>query len=579
MAQARNVERVLGQIGVWTVLAATAAAISALPTNAQPSYKWGAGGVILERQVNVWHLPQYTPGASAVASPPATGLEENEKSERKKEYVVPPGARLPNAPMALPARPNAGRTDIPTDIVTFDGNVRPRCGDPGASDMALAVGNDLSQYPVLQVNNSCLSVFSKSGKLADGFPKRLDGLFPNSPMDPRAIYDWFHQRYIIVAFERWSGDSHYWIAVSVGNDPGGLYYVYRIPMPSGGKDFIPDFPRLGQDKRAIYIASNKFRSSGKDFQYEEWLLLPKTLMYSGSRFTYKFIYDIKFAGTLTDTTQPANMWNVDEDPGVGLLVASKNLRPGGLQCKVTACNGLLVFAIANPLWDGTGTDPGVSGAAVPTTHDYIVPPMVKQGEYDSPEAIIDPGDTRISGQVSYAGGLLFASLTTGKLFTDIKPKKDITGVAAAMLYKIRPQMYNRQVPMLIGATITDEFALDYGTESSFLATTQPDAEGNTLTVFSLAGPNYYPSTAIFRRGPTFSGETTIVRQSNAPFGNRYALGDYSGVAPDLIGGSRKRIATWFSGQYAGDSNSDMRPYTRDWKTVIGKADFAASPPR
>jgi hypothetical protein len=295
-------------------------------------------------------------------------------------------------------------------------------------------------------------------------------------------------------------------------------------------------------------------------------MLPKQDMYQGHRFNYKFVYDVRFGGTVTDTSQPANQWNPTEDPGVGFLVSSKFLKPGGILCKDTKCNGLVVYAVANPLWDGTGTDPGVSGAAVPTTHDYIVPGLVKQGPITSGDAVINPGDTSISGQVSYAAGSLFASITTGS-----GPAK-----ASAILFKIRPHMYNPQVRMLIGATITDESVLDYGANSTFLATTQPDEAGNTLTVFNISGPDYYPSTAIIKRSATqapgtFQNSGVIVRQGKSPYGNRWAWGDYTAVAPEPMDvRPPRRAKMWFSGEYTQGPNYGQ--FTSDWHTVIGSDD-------
>jgi hypothetical protein len=54
--------------------------------------------------------------------------------------------------------------------------------------------------------------------------------------------------------------SNHWIAVSTGDDPAGGYCLYNLAVqsvgPSGGFFPLPDFPRLGQDRQAIYLASD-----------------------------------------------------------------------------------------------------------------------------------------------------------------------------------------------------------------------------------------------------------------------------------------------------------------------------------
>src|SRR4029079_4091011 len=130
------------------------------------------------------------------------------------------------------------------------------------SDMALAVGDNKSPYPILQANNACISLFDRNGKPKYERAKALSSLF-NAPgvkvFDPRALYDWEFQRYIIVATEKDDNGQipgHYWIAVSASNDSAGKYYVYRLPMPSGGNNAFADFPRVGQNRDCVFLASN-----------------------------------------------------------------------------------------------------------------------------------------------------------------------------------------------------------------------------------------------------------------------------------------------------------------------------------
>ena len=190
--------RLHGWFGICTAAMAVALTVCAQSVSAQPSYKWGVGGMTLWSQVVLRDLPPYKPGNTFPAPPPAKGIGEEEYRKLKQQVLMLPGTRLPGASMAPPASlalPGASAT-------SFEGNATPTCGMTTASDMGLAVGQDNdSPYPVLQVNNYCISLYMKGGGLAPGFPKRLDGLFPVLPFDPRALYDWVNKRYIIVASE------------------------------------------------------------------------------------------------------------------------------------------------------------------------------------------------------------------------------------------------------------------------------------------------------------------------------------------------------------------------------------------
>lgn len=424
--------------------------------------------------------------------------------------------------------------------------------------MALAVGDDSSEHPVLQVNNKCIALFKKNGSPRPGYPKRLDALFnPGNNLDifdPRALYDWANRRYVIVATEEGGSEGHYWIAVSKGNNSADDYFVYRLPMPSGGQGYFADFPRLGQDRNAIYIATNKYSNSPKRFQYEEWLVLPKASLYRGTApLQYKYVYDIKVDGVLTDTSQPANVWNPADNPGAAFFVASRNpnIKSDRNQCPNQVCNGLFVYSLVDP---GSDKKPVVSGVTVRTAHDYALPPDPKQGKSGHQ---IDAGDTRLSGQVSYVNGALYPALTT----------KNNSGGAAVLLFTLQPTLRNGAIDSV---TITDEALVDYGQNSAFYPTTQPDLKGNTLTVFSLAGPDYYPSTAyVVRRPKTLPDGGAILAQGYSAYGNQRGWGDYTAVAPDLSPG--KYPAIWFSGEFTWGPTEGL--FSHLWYTIIGIVDF------
>src|SRR5207253_6717154 len=134
-------------------------------------------------------------------------------------------------------------------------------------------------------------------------------------------------------------------------------------------------------------------------------LLNKQAMYAGAPFSFYYYVNPTYAGLATDTTQPANVYNPTDNPRAEYLVTSFNINFGGGQCS-TFCNGLIVWALANPLVASGSPGPELSSIAIATTNNYSLPWNASQ-----PGAIqnIDTGDTRISGEVTYNAGLLYAA--------------------------------------------------------------------------------------------------------------------------------------------------------------------------
>lgn len=574
---------------VFVVIAAASIAVSIAgpPAVAQVDYKWGWATAETPRQVALDSLSPYGLPAGRAAARPGGGFS----TEGRRSYEIAAAVsamRHPDAaPLALPA--DVGKLASPPAAL-FDGNRQSKCSIGGASDMGLAVGDDSSTHPVLQVNNFCISLFTRNGMLRSGYPKRLDSLFPSvGIIDPRAIYDWANQRYVIISTDvddNGKDPGYYWIAVSAGNVSAALYYVYRLPIPSGNQGVFADFPRIGQDRDTIYLASNKFSyeaNGRKKFQYEEVLLLPKWALYQGSNFHYRYAYDIRYREVqdgrtveiVSDTSQPANVWNPDENPPAGLFVSSKNIIAGGggYRCEGRPCNGLFVWAISNPSLVASNAGPVISGMAIPTRYDYVKPPVVQQGS-STYKLKVDAGDNRISGQVNYSGIWLHASLTTANR----------TGGASAILYRIEPTLryvddqrcYPQQCSVLSTARIYNEAFLNYPNgNSSFYATIQPDTEGNTLTVFNLAGPDYFPSTAYLMRNASgdFENSGVIVRQGRSAYGPaERAWGDYTAVAPMLQRQRGQPSSMWFSGEYTGAPTEHDNSF--EWLTVVGNTRYS-----
>src|ERR1700737_3108360 len=100
------------------------------------------------------------------------------------------------------------------------------------------------------------------------------------------IYDWINLRFllVVISFASSSQEAFYNLAVSKSDDPAGAWCLYTNisiathpnPDPNTGRYLFPDFPRLGQDRQAVYLASNLFTgSSWTTFLGEEVIALRK----------------------------------------------------------------------------------------------------------------------------------------------------------------------------------------------------------------------------------------------------------------------------------------------------------------
>ncbi|MGH7488446.1 MAG: hypothetical protein ACREMY_23035, partial [bacterium] len=276
---------------------------------------------------------------------PLKGVDPATFALRKARVAQSPAD--PKVASPPPARPQSLKT--PSASIVFTSTTEAGCGNVTPADQAIAVGD--TAVGVLQAINVCLNVFNKSGVLQAGYPKSLTsfvGLPAGTPTsDPRAIYDWINHRYIVafIQFDRnFASTSSYWIAVSTADNPAGAYCLYNLGVQSvgvsGGIFPLPDFPRLGQDRQAIYLASNIFNPS---YKWEEILALPKAQMYACQNISFNFFFNLQFGGVVTDTTQPANVFAAGDNPRSEYLVTSKNIFFSSPK------NGLIVWALHSPL--------------------------------------------------------------------------------------------------------------------------------------------------------------------------------------------------------------------------------------
>ena len=428
------------------------------------------------------------------------------------------------------------------------------CGGVRPADQAIAVGD--APIGVLQVINVCVDVFSKPGVLQPGYPKSLTtffGLPPGTPTsDPRALYDWINHRYVVVMiqFDRFQNTtSSYWIAVSTGDNATGGYCFYNLGVqsvaPAGPGAFpLPDYPRLGQDRQAFYLASNVFNTP-TTYKWEEWLVLPKAQMYACQGFGFPFFFNPTFNGHPTDTTQPVNVFNPGDDPSSEFLITSKNF------FEPDPKNGLIVWSIHSPL-----SSPTAANVTAGTANNYSTPPLASQ---PGGANTIDGFDNRISGMSFFNAGSIYASVNTN----------GGSGAPAFLLYQVQP--FVDASGNITSARMLDEIFVG-NANSWWFATQQPDTAGNVTTVFNFSGSSNFASLAYMSRRASQTPGTIpdlgFILVGGQAFYGQFSWGDYTAVAPGGIasgGGPGIFPVMFFAGMWAqGDGT---------WGTAWGKNGF------
>lgn len=468
---------------------------------------------------------------------------------------------------AGPAPVGAVGEQTPGASIVFAG--QSQVGSIRPSDMALAA----SPSWVVQVVNSSIAVYNKSGVLQTGFPKSLAAFIPGSTGDdgdPRAFYDWNAGRFVVEVDDFTNGLTY--IAASATNDPRGSWRIYSF-NPWGPADCrssgstCNDFPMLGFDDSTIYLSLNVFPSSGGWSAY--MLLLPKAQIYAGAGFGYNFWSNLSFNGIRQDSVQPVNLLTGDEHPRAGFAINSHNNFATG-QCTSSACNGLVVWAFSNNLQASGSPGPELSAVLVGTANNYTLPAGA-----NGPGCAhcVDTNDPRISATPSFHDGKMTGALETAGSDAEYH----------VLWFQVLPTLndndsrctgsFLNKCPQITGASILNEDCFFCGGQGasggSYFGTLTSDIGGDLTMEYTYSDNNTNPESVYVSRRVTQARNTMhdagfvmCGGGSTAYLQGRW--GDYSAAAGDIT--SATQDFQWFSGM----NDSGGR-----WATCIGKNGFTS----
>ena len=544
-------------------------------------------------------VPAATVNVGNVAKTPESGEISTAGPEFVKEAdedLLPPMAhtgrvispRMPSSPRAAAAVSSA-----PLDFRGFTGlnHLDQRNARNGNQfsleppDQALAVGNGF----VLEAVNEGLNIYSTGGFQLLPRPLALTEFFGTSAAinrssgrrgvsfsDPVALYDSETQRWFVLAFTQLndtSGNpkpqSRIYLAVSSTSDPRGAYTIYVLNTtdandPDGGGARIPDFPHIGIDRHGFYIGANEFNAISRSFIGGAIFAISKQALISGSsptvtRFALPFRTGYEF--TVFPANTPPGTKPFLSQGGVEFFVSSRFVNDTE--------TSLGVWALLNTKSLDKET-PSLQLQLVPVnTQAYNFPsqPSEQKEGFRPLGALvngalptIDSGDFRVLSVV-YASNRLWATL--GSEITDENGDKRM----AAAYFAFNPGFKNGFVnPKLVTQGVISETGANLLRPAIAV-----NAQNKGAIVFTLVGPNDFPSSAFVPVDQTGSGSIQISRAGNEPEdgftgypqiggGNGTARwGDYSAAAVDGDG------SIWMGTEYTPDLN---RTSFANWSTYI-----------
>jgi len=463
-------------------------------------------------------------------------------------------------------------------------------------DQALCVGNGF----VLESVNTALRVFNATTGAAVtgtiplnqffGLAPEIDRtnvVFGDFTSDPKCQYDADTGRFFLTLLQldvdpptgAFSGRSHVLLAVSQTGNPAGAWFLYSIDATNDGQNGTPshpacpcfgDQPLIGADANGFYISTNEFPIFAGGFNGAQIYAMSKTAAAAGTLSAVQAINAGAIAapdGGIWYTVQPATT-----PPGGTYASASGGTEylMSALDFSGTLDNRIAVWALTNTSSLASPT-PSVSlSVAVIDSEVYGQPPDAQQRPGATPLAdalsikppkekleLIAGNDDRMN-QVVYANGRLW-----GAVNTVVKTQNGPTRVGIA---------YFAATPSVSGAAVSATMATQgyvaVNQENVMYPAIGMNAAGKGAMVFTLVGPDVYPSAAyvtldevngagavhIAGAGAGPEDGFTGYKREGAD-GRTARWGDYSAAAVDasgdiwlateyIPGGDRSSLANW-----------------------------------
>jgi hypothetical protein len=342
------------------------------------------------------------------------------------------------------------------------------------------------------------------------------GTFGPFISDPKCYYDAGLNRWFLTVLEldvnpadgSFTGGSHTLIAVSQTSSPVGKYALYSIDTTNDGTNGTPndpgcpcfgDQPLIGADANGFYISNNEFPVFNNGFNGTQLYAISKAGLanaYSSHHLPtvgYINVGNIATpdAGGIWYTLQPA------ETPPGGAYESAN----GGTEYLLSALDFFGYGDTRIATWALTGTS-SLSSSSPSLGLSYVIvnseaysntptnnqPFAATQKAGSIPlgdlagnsEELLNANDDRMN-QVVFADGMLWSGVNT----------VTATNTVAAAYFIVTPS----DPSGTLSATMTKQGYVAAGNDSVLFPSIGVNAQGKGVIVFTLTGPDYYPSAA------------------------------------------------------------------------------------
>lgn len=579
---------------VWkSLLAAASLAALALPAAAQE--------LLSVRLVGTVNLAL---GASSTSSSPSHTFS-----------VADVGGEIPKAAHGSGGSEGSGSgtASIPTPLPTSVARTSSAFGFPGLSEFSQAsagtgtfAGTQFQLEPpdqglcagegfVMEPINNAIAIYDTHGHLIAG-PAALSQFFNLNPeetaagvfgqfiSDPRCYFDTQTRRWFVTELEidtdpttgNFLGKSSELIAVSQTSNPFGAYYLYAIDTTDAANPGCPclgDQPLIGANAYGFFLTSNEFPLFAAGFNGAQMYALSKSQLESG---TVKQVVHINVgltvpvpapdqpAGGLWYSVQPASSSNPGSS-SIEYFLSALQFGPAPFDDRVAvwaltnteSLNSkhpnpqLLHTVIQTESYGALSNYPFAAAQASGSTplRDFL------NGKFKDHDTLnlLSANDDRMN-QVQLANGVLWSGVNT-----HVSVHGQIhQGIA---WWGVAPFVNGDHV----FAQVVDQGYVAVAGEDVLFPSIAVNGNGQPVMSFTLAGPDYYPSTAYamvgWHGGPVhilgrgvgpddgFTGYNYFV----APAAGGIARwGDYSAAVTDEWGN------VWVAAEYIGQHCSDQQ---------------------
>jgi hypothetical protein len=437
---------------------------------------------------------------------------------------------------AAPAGSPAASAPTPGLTISWAGVTQSTAGgwNPADSNMAAGTNN------IIAVVNDHIDVYSKTG--TNLYSQSLNTFFnvpsSNFVFDPRAMWDQYSGRFVVVADDQTGSNSHVHIAVSIDSNPLDGWYNYDFNFKNGNSWI--DYPVLGIDASNVYISGNYFDLSTDNYTFSGVWAINKSNLESGAATTAYLYNPASLGAPYSDLYVSAHMYGTHAGLNGDFFVEYGPNNAGNDTLRIdrieNAGTGTATFNLQS-LNVGNISDAFPSGARQAGT-----------------STLIADGDWRIQDAVWRADKLYAV--------TEIRVGSGASAHDVVHWFVVDTSNLN-------ALTLLSQGNVDYGSDyDTYYGNLTVDNSGNMIIGYSFSGPGtagnpnrapVYASSvyAVIPAGGTglTDGGFYLTPGQGVNTGGRW--GDYSGVAIDPADDG----SFWVFNQYATNSNS--------WATTVG----------